>query len=233
MKKHTLLYSLLIVFVFSVFSCGKDNATPNDGFKDDLSPEIKNILADSLVLQLEELGFKIHKGNQPPQVEGTYLASPLELMASYGFNDVDPGRLFNDYWFHIYEQNGDKAKIDYVGAGLSDQAIGNGSFISGNDNKFTLFSEFQAVYNDQMDYTAVSILTGEISEHGITDFQFAFVLTSKEGDENNLIFIPEGGIRTFFDNDFLAETTDENVFDNVKVQIESSLPALLDMKLRK
>lgn len=234
MKKLTnklLAMGILVIVLFTIVSCGKeDPADPNDGFKNELSPEIRNMIADSLVLQLEEKGMTIHRGNRPPNAEGVFLASPFELLSPYGPEDAEPGYIISDYWFKIYDQVGDQAKIDYKGGSSSDEGIGEGSFISGSGNKFTLFSEFVGNFGGEMPYSIVSVITGEISEDGIKDFQFGLVLTHKERDKQNIFLIPEGSSRVFIDNDEMASRQAHDVFAKIQMQQQIKQATLVGVK---
>ena len=49
---------------------------------DGLTEDIHNIIPDEYIEKLKELGLEIHGGNNPPDIEGTYLATPLELVTN-------------------------------------------------------------------------------------------------------------------------------------------------------
>lgn len=206
MKKIPLIMLLVAI---TIFSCKKES--PGNG----LSDKINNIIADSVIKAFESRGLVINRGNNPPKVEGVFLASPFELHSPFG--PADPylkGRIIENYLYKIYDQVGDEAKVDYKNS-VSDNAIGLGSFISGSGNKFTLFAKNTGT-NNGINYRVVSIITGELTSAGIKDMQHAFVLTEKDGDDGNSILMPEGKGRIWFDNDKLSTVKSSYDFSATK-----------------
>ena len=235
MKKLTnklLAIGVLVMTLCTIVSCGKDDESPapDDGNTGELSPEIQNIIADSLVVQLEEKGMAIHKGNKPPHAEGIFLVSPFKLLSNFGPGDsYENGRIVSDYLFKIYDQVGDKAKLDFKSDGAGDIAEGGGSFISGFGNKFTLFAE-SAGTTRNISYTTVSILTGEITESGVDNLQYGFVMTSKKGDPFNLTMMPVGKSRVYIDEDKVSPKQDDEVFPSTDIQAKTTRSSLIGVK---
>lgn len=198
-KTKTILAALALIAVSSfAVSCKKKN-------KSGLSDKIQSIISEALVDSLKKRGMVIHEGSTPPIVEGIYLLSPNELTSNFGPGDSwQPGRIIDDYKHKFYDQSGDEVKKDYKSSTGSDVGAGQGSYLSGSGNAFTMFTEDAGVSNG-VAYKNVSVISGIITDEGIKDFQHAFIMTEKTNDDENNILIPVGASRVYKDSDGLAE----------------------------
>lgn len=198
-----LAFSFLLVLSFTVSCKKKDDKKTGNGF----SEQINAIISEPLMDSLRKKGMTIHEGNNPPNVVGIYLVTPFTLVAPYGPNDGwETGHVINDYKYNLYDQADGEVKVDYKQIGGSDNGNGLGSFISGSGNKFSIFSELSGSDGD-VTYTHVAVLSGEITSDGIKDFQYGFILTKKQNDDDNSQLIPVGSSRIWDDGDGLAEKT--------------------------
>lgn len=199
---HVLLILVLSLISFVSFtSCSKDGDSETD--KDYLDPEITKIISNDLLLDLEKRGMKINRGNNPPMLNKIFLVTPMKLTSRFGENDpYEMGQIVSDYLFNVYDQQGNKAKMDFKSSG-ADSAKGLATFLSGTDNKFTLYAELSGT-SSGVDYKTVSVVTGEISNDGIVDFQYGFVLTDKFGDDGDNIMMPKNTSRIYKDDDHIS-----------------------------
>lgn len=189
-----------VLFVLSALflsSCKKD--------KFNLSADIKNIIPTSMLTELKSKGIAINEGTTPPSIEGIYLASPYTLKSPYGPGDGwSAGKVINDYKYKFYDQTGGNLKVDYKQPSGSDQGSGLGSFISGSGNKFSVFSASNGS-TSSIQYTTVSVISGELTSTGIKDFQCGFIFTKKAGDDGDVRYVPVGKSRVWVDGDAFAE----------------------------
>ncbi|QHV93950.1 hypothetical protein [Spirosoma endbachense] len=200
--------ALLALFALSILfdSCKKSDAPddPTKGF----TTQIQNIVPTTIIDDLRTRGMTINEGKVPPALAGTIIvASPWELLSPYGTEDSwQKGKVIADYKYKFYEQTTDgKIKYDYKNDG-SDTGSGKGAFISGNGNSFTIFSEDIGV-SKTINYKTITVMSGEITDAGIKNFQYAFVLKEKTNDDNNSALIPVGKGRIWIDSDKLATKT--------------------------
>ena len=151
-----------------------------------LSDDILDIIPDEYLDILEEFGLIINGGKNPPYIEGTYLATPLDLVASnVGTNIAEMW----DMYVTFSEQNNANLTVnaDYSmqtdwGSGISTMSSsGPGSFIVGEGNKFTVFVDGT---REEMGYTAktVEVFSGEISTSGIINYQWAVIMVNNNGN---------------------------------------------------
>lgn len=213
--KSTLILGLLI---FAIACSKKEAVDPTKGF----SEQIQKIVPQPILDSLQKKGLVINQGTVPPSLEGFFLCSPDVLVSPYGADDsYKVGKVIADYKYNIYGQSADKLtiKLDYKGIGISDVGTGKGSFVSGNGNFFTIFSETSGTNGSLITYKTVDVYSGEITSTGIKNFQYGFVITEKTGDPNNTVLIAVGKGRVYKDGDGLAE----KVSSYRKVAIENKV----------
>jgi len=185
-----------------ISSCKKTDK-PDNG----LSSKINAIISQDVLNDLQNRGMKINSGHAAPSIEGIFKFSPTTLRSPYGPSDnYYVGQVVADYKYRFYNQHGDECNMDFKSEGI-DHGTGYASYLSGEGDKFTLFSQAIGTANG-VDYKMVSILSGELTAGGIKDFQLAFVLTEKDGDESNDYLMPAGKGRIFYDGDYFSTSTD-------------------------
>jgi len=63
----------------------------NGGFssvdEEGLTGDIHNLIPDEYIKDLKELGLEINGGNTPPNIEGTYIATPLQQQLDFVFEN--------------------------------------------------------------------------------------------------------------------------------------------------
>lgn len=192
----------LIALANGLTSCKKkEDVDPSKG----LSVKIQNIVSETALTDLKAKGFTVNEGSQPPNIEGVFISNPMRLLSPYGPNDsYAKGRIIDDYKYRFYAQTGDDLKLDYKNSG-TDTGTGQGAFLSGFGNKFTVFIETTGK-SGAVDYKSVKVISGEISTTGIINFQEALTLTSKTNDTGNAL-IPVNQARVWEDGNRLAAKT--------------------------
>lgn len=199
---NKLLYSIALFIAIAILpSCKKEDNSGNG-----LSDKINAIVSQDIINNLQNRGMTINTGNTPPNIEGIVISSPYTLMSPYGADDsYYVGKVIADYKYHFYNQDVDEIKLDYK-SNSGDAGSGYASYLAGKDNKFTLFTQLSGTQFG-IAYKHVAIISGEIGITGIKNFQFAFILTEKTGDDANAVLIPVGKGRIWFDGDYIAEAT--------------------------
>ncbi|MBO0933273.1 hypothetical protein [Fibrella aquatilis] len=171
------------------------------------SSQIQQIVPQPIIDSLRKKGMVINEGLIPPQLAGIYLAQNYKLLSPYGPEDsYKLGKVINPYYYRFYGQNAaNDITYDFTNNG-SDKGNGQGAFVSGNGTKFTIFSQDVGV-SSSIPYKTLAVVSGELTTKGIKNFQYAFVMKEKTGDNNNNTLIPVGKSRIWIDEDGLAETT--------------------------
>ena len=155
--------------------------------REELTEDIYNIIPPDKLDVVKELGIEIHDGKNPPNIEGTYFASALQLVKN------TTGRNISELW-NMYitfsEQDNTNLTINADYTVQTEPPVGTmsskgtGSFIVGEGNKFTVFVD---AVREQGGYTAktVEIFTGEITAAGILNYYWAVMMIDDKGDPLN------------------------------------------------
>lgn len=201
MKKGLLILMIGFMATGLLFvGCKKDDDKKD--LNSGLPQEVKNFVPDSILNKIKALGMPIYEGNTPPKIESSFLAKPFILKASN--RPGDPvGQQFYNYQVKFYEQNNEKRtiKCDYVNG--TELGKGLGSYVSGNNGTFTVFSEMNITLGTDK-AKIVQVISGTLIEGGIKDFYYAnFMLDNNGNPNNNLLENGEG--RIIYDSDGMSE----------------------------
>ena len=169
-----------------------------------LTEDIHNIIPDDILEKFIELGIEINGGNNPPNVEGAYFVSPLILIKSNFADSYSPGYKFADMQLTFSKQ--DNAKLTVVCDYINGTQIGSGlgSFITGNGNKFSVFTEVSGTFSGYP-FKSVEIYSGEITPSGIKDYYSAIMITEEAPGT-----IKRGQGRLIYDSDGSSERTTQS-----------------------
>ena len=211
LRKVATIVACLAVTSIMFSGCKKDDPVNNLPTVDEegLTEDIRNIIPDEYVETLKDLGFQVNGGNTPPNVEGYYLANPLELVDRNFSENVASHK---DMYLTFYEQNNKKltVKINYnvwadhgLGVTSTMEVNGLGSFIVGEGKKFTIFAESIRTDGNSTAKT-VEAFSGEITENGIKNYQWAIIMIDR-GDGNGGKWIENGQAYVKKDSDGLAK----------------------------
>jgi len=171
-----------------------------------LTPDVHNIIPDDILENFKDLGIEINGGNNPPNIEGIYFVSPDILVKSNFSDGFSPGYKFADMLITFSEQ--DNTKLTVVCDYINGPQIGSGlgSFVTGNGNKFSVFTEVTGTMSSYP-FKSVEIYSGEITSSGIKNFYSALMITEEAPGT-----IKRGQGRLIYDSDgFSEKTTQSNV----------------------
>ena len=160
---------------------------------------------------VKEKTIIIVEGDNPPNIEGTYLISPHVLL--YSTTNNNPSS-FLDMYIKFYNQR--KSRIEYEsleqGTDQTHHGVGDGVvdvYISGFGEYFTVYLTTTGVSSfwDSEVYTkSVEILSGRKTEWGIENLTDCFLWIDKGPDPYEHI-VPVGTYRNFYDGDGFSEET--------------------------
>jgi hypothetical protein len=197
--------STLAMFVLAISTLWLNGCKKKNDPMPGLSQKIQTIVSQAALNDMKEKGMIINEGNQPPIVEGSFQVNPTVLLAPYGLNDAfKKGKVVKDFRIRLSNQKNGDVFYEEKEDNTTDSQSGTASFLSGNGNKFTLFSETTGVSNG-IGIKQLVVISGEISGTGIKNFQYVFTITQKNGDETNTKLIPINQARVYEDGNGLAE----------------------------
>jgi hypothetical protein len=151
----------------------------------ELTPEIDDLVSSDMLEALKDLGFAVNEGYTPPNIEGTYLATPLTLVKKSSSMGIVAQW---DMYVTFSGQNNDNLTVNVDYDMQSDNgpmgASGSGSFIVGEGNKFSIFMEGT---REELGYTAktVEVFSGEMTDSGIKNYQWGVLMIDDNGDPLN------------------------------------------------
>lgn len=201
------LFNVALVLGLTVFgsSCKKKDVDPNVGF----SAAVQKVLPQANIDALRKLGMVINEGTVPPNLTGIFLESPTLLLATYPTDTQKKGDKVVDYLYKFFEPSADNTsiKVSYK-AGNGDIATGLGSVVSGNGNKFIIFSEL----TEQSGVVYINVILGELTSIGIKGWQDSYV--KKTELEKNSVFENGDGLASTRSSFRIAAPFENGVQEN-------------------
>lgn len=176
-------------------------------------PTIDQVIPDDIRKTMEPY-ITIYDGNNPPNIEGTYVIDPMEIVYDMT-GGYQPGyKKFGIIYFEISNQNSTTNTLDYREQEVSNgvmvsESKGDGAFISGEGNNFSVYFNTTGVTHlDTYDVTSTHalVISGTKTNDGIRDLRYSFVMVDK-GDDPEEMIINKGDFRVFKDGDDWAEKT--------------------------
>ena len=117
--------------------------------KNGLTADINDLVPQSVLDEMDDLGMPIFEGDAPPSLAGTYLASPFELKASNRPSDV-VGYEFSDYYVTFYNQDNDDLSIDVDYVNGPESGHGIGGVIVGEDYSFSVLQRSKPKHMEKL-----------------------------------------------------------------------------------
>jgi len=145
----------------------------------------------------------IYYGSNPPIVEGTYYIDPFAAVYCQD-GGFDPGTIVKSEYIGFFNQDNKKLTLDFKQTSIDESSYetGEGSFIAGDGQNFTIYFNTTGASNGISTKTAL-VISGTKTSSGIQNLEYAFVMVEK-GDDPSHILMEEGVFRVFKDQDGMA-----------------------------
>lgn len=205
--------ALLIFFmVLFITSCESDDDVSNNEMK-----EIEDFLTPKTVRALEDIGFNINSGDDPPNIEGTYHAEHILIATTVPDDPNSPGDTFLDVITKFSNQNSSNIFIERFEMETNTIAAGGVALITGRStagetSKFSVFARLNLVDGNDHEFTSLTAISGDIELDSsgnparILNYQsVGFMLENNGNPYDNLI--PNNSGRLFGDEDNSADST--------------------------
>ncbi len=197
--KKIIFWLPLLVLMITFASCTKK--VDSNG----LTKDITDFVPDSILTSMVDQGMPIQGGNEPPNIEGTYTATPFDLVSSTVPDDPE-SHTFSDFIVTFKNFNKHKLTIELDYENGPETGTGMGSFIVGDGDKFTVFVEVKSTQLYIFKSVATLVITGTFTDDGIKDLYVANFMLDNKGNEGGL-WIPNGTGRVVYDSDGFSEKT--------------------------
>ena len=204
-KQYFLLMAMFLAVGLAFTACSSDD--DDDDSVTTVDKRITQVIPDTLLKKVESY-VTFYDGVTPPNVEGVYYLDPQVLVKSNLTNDT-PGKTYNSQYHRYSNQNSSKRTIDmlYVSVSEKEYQKGSGAFISGYDDKFTIYFNCTGK-NGDVPFKQAIVVSGIVTDDGVKDLQWAFVMIEKGSDPKHTVVEP-GTIRSFKDSDGFSERKSE------------------------
>ena len=184
------IFHLLVFTCLVIFNCSEDDSEDNP---QDLTvqQQVENFVTPELIQSLQNLGFTFRDGDETPDISGDFKFTPFELKATNVENDSPLGTIFNDTNISFSNLNSQAREFNFAGSEANGSTYSNitDTFYSGSGNSFSAYVKFTNNIGDAMAETLIAI-SGNISENGIEDAEFAILILDYMGNTN--VFIANG-----------------------------------------
>jgi hypothetical protein len=167
----------------------------------DVPDEVNDFLNMDFIEILEGKGLQINNGLAPPNVTGNYFVD--------NWTNLESGTRYVNYSFQFVNQT-TVFKIEVKTAAEFSDAFGIVAYISGEGQRFSIFSEQDHNINDgghNVFIKTADIYSGKITQSGILDFQNGFIVLEKKNDIRD-IFLNVGDSRVVYEADFIADAVE-------------------------
>ena len=173
---------------------------------------VKIVERSTILMIIKETEYvPVYVGNNPPNIEGTYLISPHVLLYSTVSNNPSS---FLDMYIKFYNQREQRIEYASLEQGTDQTHYGEGDgvvdvYISGFGEYFTVYlttTNISSFWDSEVYSKSVFIFSGRKTDRGIEDITDCFLMLEKGADPSGHI-VPVGTYRKFYDGDGLAENS--------------------------
>ncbi len=229
MKSLLKISSLLLLIPLLFVACKKENndETPTGPLGAKYPQVINNVITPEILESLKKNGMTINSGTTPPTINGVFLFSPAYCSFDDSGNNLK-GSYFNDYKIQFKNQNTNDytVSMEYkdVSDGTDSGGDNNATYISGENNLFTVFSQVKGK-SGNVNYVALDVISGEAAAGSMKNLIWSHYLVSKEGDVSDVFLVPVGTTRIFKDENGLSngQTTFSMLPKNLQSIVKKSL----------
>ena len=192
-----------------VFLCNRDQTITNvikvTGGSGEEDNRIDDVVPDDIQDKIDKY-IPIYRGINPPNVEGAYRIDPMKAVycEDEGNGGYTPGTVVKSEDIRLYGQNKINNTINFEEYTVngSGHALGEGAFISGYDNYFTIFFNTIGESHNISTKTAL-VISGEKTSNGIKNLKYAFIMVDKGYDPEGVL-MKKGVFRVFDDGDNIS-----------------------------
>ena len=169
----------------------------------DYPQAVEELLDSADIAKVEEAGMTVYRGNNPPDIEGSYQFD--SLVVTYDSESQLVGREVSADQYQYYGQRGGAVKIIYDDEKIYDGISGPKGYISGKGQCFTIFLETKNE-PEECGTREVELTSACKVDQGLGQVKRAGILKAK-GTACDLIRVD--GLRIASETDGLANRLDE------------------------
>ncbi len=203
-----------IIMILVCISCESED---DDSTNNELQ-EIEQFLTPETVQALEDIGFNVHPGDNPPNIEGIYYAEHILIATTVPNDPLSPGDTLLDTTTAFSDQSGSSIFVERFEEGTNTTGVGSGALITGDSSvggtsKFSVFVKLDQVDGTGHEYTVLTAISGDmlLDSSGnpvrILEYQSAGFMLDNNGNPNENL-LPNNTGRLLGDEDNSADRID-------------------------
>lgn len=168
----------------------------------DVPDPVNEFLNNFDIKRYEDAGMKVYRGNNPPNIEGSYKSNSLTVLFDSG-NIADPGDELYNYTYRFFDQK-ENGTISFAVKGeANDEGEGVGAFISGDDKCFTVYVDTKGKAY-QCNIRQAELFSACKTDHGLEQYKEGIVMKKREGTGCDEL-MSVGDLRINMEEDSLVE----------------------------
>ena len=172
--------------------------------EEEVDERIEDVIPSEYRDKVEQF-IPIYDGINPPNVEGSYYMD-LDILMGSSLSSDKIGKDFGSQYFKLSNQNSTNNTINMVRVqnGGSEWAKGEGAFISGSGNNFTIYFNSKGE-SSGVPFVMAYFISGTKTSDGIKNLNTGFILKEKGNDPQDKV-VPVGTYRFFKDGNGMSES---------------------------
>ena len=165
-------------------------------------PQVGDYFDWTVVETLEQVGFTVNRGDQPPSLLGSWLVDNLQLVFDENGQGYDND--WSDYHIVFIEERADgKVDLCLFAVETGHDECSEIAFVSGFDDCFSVYAYNTSITDGGCETETLDVYSGCRVDHGLVSFQLGFAMLAKNGTGCETV-VQEGHRRVFEEEDGLV-----------------------------
>jgi hypothetical protein len=208
MKKYLLMMMAALAMVTFV-ACGDDNKEDDEPIVT-TDTRILSVVPNMILAEIKQ-HMPIYDGVNPPIVEGSYCMGPDITLVFDNYYGWDNPPVWTANYIEFTQQKTSERTLYFRESNKSGSFVGSGTgaYICGDGKNFTVYLSTKNTENKDdgstITYNKITLISGTLTDKGISKLRYAFVITDKKGDPDDEYIMKEGVIRVVKDDDEFSD----------------------------
>ena len=182
-------------------------------------PEIgtaANVIPEEIRDEFESQ-MNIYEGTNPPDITSSFVLSDFVLL--YSSDGISSGGIYADQFMKFYNKIGNT--YEYKGTQGGGEEYSPSVVVVGSGSKFTAYYVSTNNHYDGESWSEeANLISGIITDRGITDVTYAFIILDKYDPKGTIMEVNE--YRIFDDRDGVAEFVNWDTTKSISAESDSS-----------
>lgn len=210
MKKFFLTMMMAAVAMTTFVACGDDDKEDNEPIVT-TDTRILSVVPNKILAEVKK-HMPIYDGVNPPTVDGSYCMGPDITLVFDNYYGWDTPPVWSANYIEFSKQNASERTLYFRESNKSGSFVGSGTgaYICGDGKNFTVYLSTKNTENRDdgggtITYNKITLISGTLTDKGISKLRYAFIISDKKGDPNDEYIMKEGVIRVVKDDDEFSD----------------------------